>query len=251
MKLTSEERKNKILHEVITKGEISINQLADELGVTTETIRKDVSFLDEKNLIEKKHGLVTKVNTFFENEFSVKENTQLPEKIKVAEMALNFIPENAAILLDTSTTVLQLAKLLVMRDDLTIVTNSLQISQVLANSDNQILLTGGLYRKKSNSYVGDWAIQAIKEMNLDVAFLGCDGFSATGPTIRSYQELEIKKIMVEQSKKNIVLADSAKLKNTGLYSYVDYQNLDVVIVERNLTEVERQAFPEELFFYTN
>lgn len=148
MKLTSDERKNRILHEVITKNKVGINALADEFGVTTETIRKDVHFLHKKNIISKKHGYVTLANTFFENEFTTKENQQLTEKIHLAEAALKFIPENSAVFLDTSTTVLQLAKLLIMRSDLTIITNSLRIAQVLSNSENQVLLTGGSYRKK-------------------------------------------------------------------------------------------------------
>lgn len=101
-----------------------------------------------KNLLAKKHGSVTLTKPFLESEFSVKEKRQLNEKNAIAEKALDFIPQNASLYLDTSTTVLQLAKLLVMRDDLTIVTNSLQISQILATSDNQVLLTGGQFRKK-------------------------------------------------------------------------------------------------------
>ncbi|GMA54096.1 hypothetical protein GCM10025857_54530 [Alicyclobacillus contaminans] len=149
MKLTSDERKNRILHEVITKNKVGINALADEFGVTTETIRKDVSSLHKKNIISKKHGYVTLANTFSENEFTTKENQQLTEKINLAEAALKFIPENSAIFLDTSTTTLQLAKLLIMRSDLTIITNSLRIAQVLSNSENQILLTGVLTVKKA------------------------------------------------------------------------------------------------------
>ncbi|GCF94612.1 transcriptional regulator [Enterococcus florum] len=251
MKLTSDERKNKILHEVITKGTVSINELAGMFEVTTETIRNDVKFLQDKNLLAKKHGTVTTPNTFFENEFSVKETDNLEEKKEIADSALKFIPRNSAIFLDTSTSVFQLAKLLVMRDDLTIFTNSIQINQVLANSDNQILLTGGLFRKKSGSYVGTWALNAIKELNVDVAFIGCDGFSKKGPTIRSYHELEIKKAISEHSKKNFILCDTSKLDNEGLYSFIDYSNLDMVIMERQLTEIERKKFPDSLLFYSN
>lgn len=250
VKLTSDERKNKILHEVITKGSVSINELAGMFGVTTETIRSDVRLLQDKNLIGKKHGAVTMANSFFENEFSVKETEHQKEKIKVAESALNFIPKNSAIFLDTSTSVFQLAKLLVMRDDLTIITNSIQINQVLANSDNQILLTGGMYRKKSGSYVGNWAINAINELNVDVAFIGCDGFSKKGPTIRSYHELEIKKAIIEHSKKNFILCDTSKLENEGLYSFVEYSDLDMIIMERQLSDSERKVFPDSLLFFS-
>jgi DeoR/GlpR family transcriptional regulator of sugar metabolism len=250
MRVTSEERRNKILHEVMNKKEVSINELSETFHVTTETIRKDVSFLQEKNLLAKKHGSVTLTKPFLESEFSVKEKRQLNEKNAIAEKALDFIPQNASLYLDTSTTVLQLAKLLVMRDDLTIVTNSLQISQILATSDNQVLLTGGQFRKKSNSYVGAWTLHALQTVNLDLAFLCCDGFSKTGPTIRSYQELEIKSSVITHSKKSLILCDSSKLGNQGLYTFSEFQTIDMVLMERPLTDEERSAFPEEVLFYS-
>lgn len=250
MKFTSEERQNKILHEVITRNEVSIQELANMFGVTTETIRKDVSFLDNRNIITKKHGSVTMANTFFETEFSEKENYHLEEKIKIAESALKFIPEKSSIFLDTSTSITQLAKLLVIRNDLKIFTNSLHTSQVLANSDNQVLSTGGLFRKKSSAYVGTWTLNAIQALNVDISFLGCDGFSKDGPTIRSYHELEIKQAIVEHSKKNIILCDASKLKSEGLYTFSNYDDLDMIILERKLTEKERNRFPDNVFFYS-
>lgn len=250
LKLSSEERRNQILQEVITKNEVSINELAAHFGVTTETIRKDVSFLQDKNLLAKKHGSVTVPTSFLENEFSTKEKQEIDEKSKVAEYALDLIPEHAAIFLDASTTVLQLAKLLVMRKNLTIITNSLQINQVLANSDNQILLTGGLYRKKSSSYVGDWPLAAINQINVDYAFVGCNGFSKNGPTIHGYDELEMKKAIVARSKKCILLCDTSKLMNAGLYTFADYDALDMIIFERMLSVEEKQRFPEETFLFT-
>lgn len=189
-------------------------------------------------------------NTYLETEFSVKEHRCLEAKIKIAESALEFIPENSSVFLDASTTVIQLAKLLVMRDDLTIITNSLYISQVLANSENQVLLTGGLYRKKSGAYVADWVLNAIKELNMDISFIGCDGFSKNGPTITSYHELDVKKAIVEHSRKNAVLCDTSKLDNEGLHTFIDYDELDMIISERRLKESERNRFPDHVFFYS-
>jgi len=76
------------------------------------------------------------------------------EKTLIAERAAALVPEGASVFLDTSTTVLHLASLLAMRDDLTVITNSVDACQVLARSGNQVLMTGGLYRTRSNSCVG-------------------------------------------------------------------------------------------------
>lgn len=248
MKITAEERRNQIIQEILIQNEVKVQVLADKFAVTTETIRKDIAFLEKKNILSKKHGTAVIASPFLESQFSEKTSHSIAAKNKIAELAMKFIPENASIILDTSTTVLPLAKLLIIRDDLTIITNSLIINEVLANSNNKLLLTGGEYRKKSNSYVGNWAIEAIKGLNVDIAFIGCDGLSYNGPTISSYKELDIKKSMIDSSKKSIILCDSSKLDNQGLYTFSNYDHLDLIIMERNMSKQEREKFPDNAFF---
>jgi len=244
MRASVEERRDKILHEVMTNGEATVSELADLLGVTTETIRKDLATLEEKNVISKGHGFVTLSTALPETDFSQKETMHLAEKTLVAERAAALVPEGASVFLDTSTTVLRLASLLVMRDDLTVITNSVDACQALARSGNQVLMTGGLYRTKSNSCVGAWALRAMESVNVDVSFLGCDGFSAEGPTIRSYQEVEFKRAAAQQSRTTVVLADTSKLSNVGLHTFAGYDDFDGVIFERALTAAERERFPQ-------
>jgi len=141
MRASVEERRDKILHEVMTNGEATVSELADLLGVTTETIRKDLATLEEKNVISKGHGFVTLSTALPETDFSQKETMHLAEKTLVAERAAALVPEGASVFLDTSTTVLRLASLLVMRDDLTVITNSVDACQALARSGNQVLMT--------------------------------------------------------------------------------------------------------------
>lgn len=99
--------------------------------------------------------------------------------------------------------------------------------------------------EKSNSYVGNWTIEAIKGLNVDIAFIGCDGLVFNGPTISSYKELDIKKSMINCSKKSIILYDSSKLDNQGLYTFSNYDNLDVIIMERNISKSERQKVGQD------
>ena len=120
---------------------------------------------------------------------------------------------------------------------------------VLEGSDDpqfvlDVTMTGGLYRTKSNSCVGAWALRAMESVNVDVSFLGCDGFSAEGPTIRSYQEVELKRAAAQQSRTTVVLADTSKLSNVGLHTFAGYDDFDGVIFERALTAAERERFPQ-------
>ena len=151
MSASGDDRRERILHEVMAHGKATVTGLSELLGVTTETIRKDLVTLEERNVISKRHGFVTLATPMPERDYSEKgESLHLAEKTAIAERAARLAPQDAAVFLDTSTTVLCLASLLALRSDLTVITNSIDVCQALARSGSKILVTGGLYRTKSN-----------------------------------------------------------------------------------------------------
>lgn len=246
MKLTGDERQERILCEVMARGEASVADLAALLGVTTETIRKDLSILQDKNAIEKRHGFVTLPSTYGEASFADKEARHREEKAAIARIAAGLIPSGASVIMEASTTNLQLAKMLVMRSDLTVFTNSLNICQVLGKSGNELYMVGGAFRQRSNSCTGTWAQQAISGLNADVAFLGCDGFSADGPTVAFQQLLEVDRAIIGHSRLTYLLSDTSKLVQTGLYDVAGFSDFDALIFERPLTADERRMFPDKI-----
>lgn len=244
--MTREERENKILQEIIAKRTVGVSDLAKKFNVTMETIRKDIASLQEKNIVSKDYGQVSLADPYLEDDFLMKETQDLPAKAQIAQTALGLIPNNAVIYLDTSTTVLQLARLLSLRSGLTIVTNSLRINEVLSNNMNNILVTGGKYRDRSKSYFGDWTVNALNSINIDIAFLGGDGVSADGVTISSYGELAVKRTVIQRSKKTALMLTTSKMKTLGKYIYSDFSDVDLLITERMLSGEERTIFPQDL-----
>lgn len=244
--MTREERENQILQEVIVKRTVSVNDLAKKFNVTMETIRKDIAALQAKNVVAKNYGQVTLADPYMEDSFIKKETQDLTAKTKIAQTALELVPNNAIVYLDASTTVLQLARLLSLRSGLTIVTNSLRINEVLSNNLNDVLLTGGRYRDLSKSYFGDWTVNAIDSINIDIAFLGGDGISNDGATISSYGELTVKKEVIKRSKKTVLLLSTSKFQRIGKYTYSKFNDVDILVPERQLTVGERDNFPSDL-----
>lgn len=244
--MTREERENLILQEVIIKRTVSVNDLAQQFNVTMETIRKDIAALQDKNVVAKNYGQVSLADPYLEDSFIKKETRDLTAKTKIAQTALDLIPNNAVVYLDTSTTVLQLARLLSLRSGLTIVTNSLRINEVLSNNLNEVLVTGGRYRDLSKSYFGDWTISAIDSINIDMAFLGGDGLSNDGVTISSYGELTVKKEVIKRSKRSVLMVSTSKFQQMGKYTYSKFDDVDILIPERQLTSDERSNFPKDL-----
>lgn len=240
------ERRNKIVHYVIEKTSATVNDLAREFGVSTETIRKDLAYLHENNILSKGHGVVTAASSYLENAFALKENKNIESKIRIAEKAALQIPQKGVIFLDSGTTAVQLAKILNLKKDLIIVSNSAVASQTLSSSANQILIAGGELRKKSLSYVGIWATRAIGQIKIDIAFLSCSGFHEDGPSIDSYRELEIKQAALKSAKKSILMANTHKFAKQSLYNYAPYSAFSMLITERKLTDDERGLFPKAL-----
>ncbi|MDZ6245635.1 DeoR/GlpR family DNA-binding transcription regulator [Klebsiella pneumoniae] len=240
------ERKNRIISHVVNNGHAKVGELAQLLGVTTETIRKDLAYLHEKKILEKGHGVVTPSSSYLENPYAVKEGQEVESKTQIAHLAAGLVPQKGVVFLDSGTTVAQLAKQLNLRSDLTIVTNSMIAAQILQNTSNQLLVTGGELRQASFSYVGNWARKALQQIKVDIAFMGCDGFHTDGPSIRSFRELDIKDAAMESAERSILLADSSKFQQTGMYLYSSFDAFETFVIERAPTREEQALLPDSL-----
>ncbi|MBV8043922.1 DeoR/GlpR family DNA-binding transcription regulator [Pluralibacter sp.] len=240
------ERRNKIVNVVLTNGGAKINELAKMFDVTTETIRKDVAELHEKKILQKGHGVVLPASSYIENPLPYKISEHSDAKSRIANYATSLIADKKTVFIDSGTTALQVANVLNMFEDLTIVTNSMMAANALSESKNTLMVTGGELRPKSYSYVGAWAQRALRQIRFDIAFMGCDGFHPNGPTVGSYRELEVKEVVREQTREVILLADTSKLSVQGLYCYCSFDELDMIIFERNLTNNEKQTLPSSV-----
>ncbi|MDR0921606.1 MAG: DeoR/GlpR family DNA-binding transcription regulator [Lactobacillales bacterium] len=234
MKLSTKDRQKAIMNYLITHEFATVNQLAEMHDVTTETIRKDLTTLEEQKKIDKGHGTVKIANTYYENPFNIKELLHVEEKIKIAEYAIHLISDNQVIYLDASTTSIQLAKMLSIseRKNLTVITNSIDIARVLTSSSHQLLVLGGEMRMRSQAIVGAWALQAATSFRADIAFMGCDGFSAKGATNRSYKEIELKQEIVKNARLTYLLADTSKFTQETTFTFVDYETIAGIITNR-------------------
>jgi Transcriptional regulators of sugar metabolism len=185
-------------------------------------------------------------SNYLERHFDNKLLENIDKKFKIAKKAVEIIPRKSVVILDSGTTVLQIAKLLKSRSDLVIVTSSLIAAQVLENSNNQIIVTGGELRKKSMSFVGFLAAKAIESIHADIAFVGCDGFHACGPCSRSYSELEVKQRILENSKEVVLVTDSSKFKVDGLYRFATFNQIDHLITDSSVKEQQLKLLPSNI-----
>lgn len=233
------ERRNKLAQILVSEGKVRVGELADMFDVSTETIRKDLIFLEKEGIARKGHGGAIASGELVERPLSSRSLENIEMKLKIAQAALELIPTNGVIILDSGSTIFSIAKLLTIKKGFTVITNSFNVTQILSGTENTVYSLGGEIRGSSLALVGLWTINALNSINADIAFLGTDGFmSCNGPCTASYSEAEVKKAMINRSKKSVVVSDSSKFRRDGLFQFCRWEDIDCLITDADASETE-------------
>jgi DeoR family transcriptional regulator, fructose operon transcriptional repressor len=233
----AEERQAHIAEVARSEGRVENIDLAARLGVTPETVRRDLSTLERRGVVRRVHGGAIPVERLgFEPAVAERSLAHREEKDRIAELALEEVPEEGAILLDSGTTTAQLAERLPADRQLTVITNSLLIASALAGRSGLTLhLLGGRVRGRTFAAVDVWALRTLEQIFVDVAFIGANGVSAKGGlTTPDPAEAEVKRTMIARSRRAIVLADHTKFESDHLVRFGELDDIDLVITDRDL-----------------
>ncbi len=229
------ERRQFIEKKLLAEGKLKIAELAELFNVSTETIRKDLLFLEEKGIAKKGYGGAVVVNDLLEPSFHEKSAKYKEEKTNIAKAAMDFLTDGMVVLMDAGSTVYTLAKMAALKKNLTVFTNSPKSAQVLDNYNIKTYLVGGEMRNNSNALVGGWAVRAISEINADIAILGTSGFAGReGPCVENFEECEVKKAMIKSANKVIIMGDSSKAKTHSMIEFAKWRDIDAFITDSKL-----------------
>lgn len=241
MSKASEARRNAVYQRVLSDGKVRVGELARHLDVTTETIRKDLKVLEERGVLTKKHGSAIVRNAYYQLPFDVKLQEHTVEKQLIARKALEFIEDDSIVYLDPGSTCLQLAKILRLKKNITVLTNSLPIADIICDSGLDLIMTGGKLQKRGRALIGYYATNVIDSIRIDIAFLGCDGFlDMDGPMTFSMEHAEVNRHILNHSKKSILLCDASKFTKTSTYQYAKFSDYDVMITNE-ITQEQQEV----------
>lgn len=238
-KLYPHERHDRILEQVQAHGRVEVTALAEQLDVTTETIRRDLVKLVRQGLVRRVHGGAIHVERLaYEPNVTVRGERFADEKERIAKAALAFLPEGGSILVDGGTTTLSLVQRLPTDRSLTVVTNSIPAAGILAAMTNvEFFLLGGRVRPTTSAVVGSWASDALADLAIDVAFMGTNGLTAEhGLTTPNQDEAVTKAAMVQASRRVIVLADRSKVGAVQFCKFADLEAIDTIITDEGLDD---------------
>lgn len=241
--LFQSERQREITSLAIAHGRVEVADLAQRFGVTTETIRRDLSELQEHRLVRRVHGGATPWETSgFEPLLSVRNDQHDAEKRRLAIAAIRELPESGAVIIDSGSTLSTFANAIPPETDLRIVTNSLLIAQVLAErSQADVIVLGGKVRKNTMAMVDSEAIAALEPLTVDTLFISCDGLAPTvGLTTPYREEAALKQAMIASAGRVVALVDHSKFGQEHFTRFAAWSDVDVLItnVEADRTAID-------------
>lgn len=233
----AEERQQHILDRARADGRVDVNYLAETLDVTPETVRRDLTILERHGVLRRVHGGAIPVERLgFEPGVETRTERYVAEKERIAKAALPQLPDEGTILLDAGTTTLRLAELLPRDHELTIVTNSLGIATTVAQHPNLTLyLLGGRVRGRTLAAVGSWVTDALRDVFVDVAFIGTNGLSVErGLSTPDQSEAAAKRAMIAAARRSIVLTDHTKIGVDHFSRFAGLSDIAAVITDTGL-----------------
>jgi DeoR family fructose operon transcriptional repressor len=233
----AEERQQAMLERARAKGRVDVAWLAEKFEVTTETVRRDLTVLERHGVLRRVHGGAIPVERLgFEPALSVRETVMTDEKSRIAKAALAELPESGTILLDAGTTTAKLADALPVDRELTIVTHSVNIALTLITRPNvTVMLVGGRRRSRTLASVDSWALQALRDTFVEVAFIATNGVSADrGLTTPDPAEAMVKKAAITCGRRCVLLADHTKVGNDHFARFADLGDIDTFITDSGI-----------------
>ncbi|WP_046655607.1 DeoR/GlpR family DNA-binding transcription regulator [Clostridium tetani] len=235
--MLKEDRIKGIENYVIKHENVSINTLCSLFDVSKNTIRRDISELERKGVIKKIYGGITLKNKTSTVPFQQREIKHKETKKIIAKAASNLVENGDIIYIDSGTTTMHMIPFLSDKKNENIITNNVN---VIVNSfpykNLNILSTGGSLSRNTNSLIGVESINFLKNYNISKCFMASTGVSIKkGVTNSSSFEYEIKRTVVKQSSKIILLADSSKLGMASLMTYCNLEDIDTFITNEPLS----------------
>jgi len=245
--MLSEERRREILEILRTDGRVLVRDLARRFRTSLITVRKDLESLHHQRQLERTHGgaLPVLAGALQDQTLQEKERQHRQQKLRIAAAAVRMIRPGQVIILDSGTTTTAIARGCRQLRGLTVITNGTNIAAELADTQADVILTGGSLRRSSFSLVGPLAEESLSKLSADILFLAVDGFDVTyGLTTPNQLEARVNRAMSEAAKRTIVVSDSSKFGRRSLSLIMPISAVHETITDRGISKSDLKTLRE-------
>ena len=237
----TKQRRHTIMQLLQEQGEVSVEKLVQLFDISEVTIRKDLSALETSGFLLRKYGgaILMPKEIIDENE-----NDELTKrKFVIAKAAAERIRDHNRIIVDSGSTTAALIKQLNLKQGLVVMTNSLSVATELRALENEptLLMTGGTWDTRSESFQGKIAEQVLRSYDFDQLFIGADGIDLARGSTTFNELVGLSQVMAEVSREVVVMVESQKIGRKMPNLELTWQQIDVLITDTGLSEQDKQA----------
>ena len=240
-------RQQRLLEAVKRRGSVSVEELAQLLEVTAQTIRRDVATLAEAGLVARFHGGVGMPAYTVENIAYRQRQALKPEgKDRIARAVAARIPPGCALFMNIGTTIEAVARALLHHDDLRVVTNNLNVAATLADNPRcEVIVCGGQVRPRDRGIIGEAAVDFIRQFRVDIGLIGISSIESDG-TLRDfdYREVKVAQAIIAQSREVWLAADHSKFTRRAMVQLAHLSQVDVLFTDAPLTPQMQSCLEE-------
>ncbi|BBE20201.1 transcriptional repressor of aga operon [Aquipluma nitroreducens] len=243
------ERRMKIMQMLSAHDQVFVNDLSKEFGVSEVTIRNDLEQLEMKKLLVRARGGAMSINqtVSFDQQLGEKNKINMSEKSRIGKVAAKLINDSDTVIIDSGTTTVEIVKnLSTSLNNVTIITNALNIAnQLVSNTNINLIMPGGVLRKNSLCFIGPLAERNLKNFYVDKVFLGVDGFDpSNGISTPNIEEAYMNQIMIEVAREVIVVTDSSKFLRKSLAFICKLDKINIVITDSGILESDKKRLED-------
>lgn len=227
------QRHRAILAEARRAGRVTVEELAATLGRTPQTIRKDLNQLCDDGHLNRTHGGAELPTALDNVRYAERRSIAHEEKEAIGRAVAAMIPDRASIFINVGTTTEEVARALADRSGLLVITNNLNVVDILASSDIEVVVAGGRFRAADRAMIGPFAAEFIRNFKVDVAIVGASAIDADG-TLLDYDvnEVEVARAIIANARSVILASDSGKLTRSAPVRIASISEVDHFVTDR-------------------
>ena len=231
---SSEQRRRAIVELVSRQGFAPIDALAQQLGVTPQTIRRDLNQLADAGTLQRFHGGAGLPSSVENLAYPARQVLCLEEKRRIARLAARHVPDHASLFINIGTTTEEVAKALLRHKGLSVVTNNLNVASILAGEpDFRVIVAGGLVRSRDRGLVGEATLDLIRQFKVDIGIIGISGIDLDGALLDfDYREVRVAQAIVGNSRKVFLTADHTKFGRNAMVRLGSIQQVHALFTDR-------------------
>lgn len=231
-------RQQDILEQVRTRGFLTVEHLAEQFGLTPQTIRKEVNELAARALVQRFHGGVALQSNLENAAYGIRRVLNQTEKRRIARLVVEHIPERASIFINIGTTTEEVARELVARKGLRVVTNNLHVANILVeNEDIEVIIAGGLLRTRDQAVIGELTVDFIKQFKVDFGIIGISGIDPDGSLLDfDYREVLVSRAIIANSRRVFLVTDVSKFGRNAMVRLGHISQVSDLFIDREPPE---------------